>query len=149
MQTSENPVFKGVALVCDDNSMNLMLICEHLRLVGLEVIAAIEGTEGIEKVRKRAQLSAKSANENSDTPPVKQFDIVFMDIHMPGMDGIETASLIRKIDKNIPIVALTTDERFKHPENFEDSGIVDYLGKPYTLHELRHCLMRHLTPVDG
>lgn len=134
MKKMEKPLFKGVVLICDDNNMNLMLLSEHLRQVGLEVIVSPGGHDAVEKVQNRAQLPGGN----------KQFDLVLMDIHMPDMDGIEAAEKIHSIDNRIPIIAVTTDKRFSNPEKFRQNGILDYLGKPFEPQQLWNCLGKYL-----
>jgi len=148
MKEIEKPVFEGIVLVCEDNSMNLMLISEQLKQAGLSVIKAQNRNEGVEKVKKRAQISDEKTHEDSNSKTIKQFDLIFMDIHMPVMDGIEAAEIIHRIDSSIPIIAMTTDRSFENIEKFRDNGIVDYLSKPFKKNELWRCLIRHLTPVN-
>jgi len=142
------PSFKGVVMVCDDNSMNAIVICDQLKRVGLEVIIAQSGNDGVEKVQKRAEEPAENNSGTCGKKNGKQFDLIFMDIHMPDMDGLEASMNIKEIDSNIPIIALTTDEKFENHKAYEKNGIVGYLGKPFKPTELWQCLMRHLTPLD-
>ncbi|MDR2728072.1 MAG: response regulator, partial [Chitinispirillales bacterium] len=93
----EKPAFEGEILLCEDNSMNQQVICEHLARVGLKTVVAVNGKEGVDMVKNRALNGGK------------QFDLIFMDIHMPVMDGLEAADRISEIDAKIPIIALTAD----------------------------------------
>jgi len=147
MKHIEKPFFEGLVLVCDDDNMSLMVICEHLLDLGLVPIIAKDGAEGVEKVQKRAEITAALKNGASREKAAKQFDIILMDIHMPVMNGLEASERINKIESSIPIIALTTDSTYKHRNIYIDSGIVDYLSKPYTPQELWHCLLNHLKPV--
>ena len=144
MKNNEIPVFNGLVLVCDDNNMNLMLICEHLRQVGVKVTVAINGIEAVDMVRKRLHDSAGNTTGSEEKSTNKQFELIFMDIHMPVMNGIEASAIITQMDCNIPIVALTTDERFIDLQEYKEAGIVDYLGKPFQAKELWRCLEKHL-----
>jgi len=157
MTNLERPVFEGVVLVCDDIPMNLMVTCEHLKFVGLKVVVSYNGDDAIEKVRERSILTINDLKREQsgfkddvdDRGIFKQFDLIFMDIYMPGIDGLQAAAKIHEIDSSIPIVAFTTDEKFKYPSSYMNSGIVDYLGKPFTVHELWYCLLKFLVPVNS
>ena len=146
MKELEIPAFDGTVLVCDDNNMNLMLIGEHLKLVGLDVIVALNGSEAVKKVQERAQSSTEKSNDIYNKDIIEQFDLIFMDIHMPVMDGVEAAANIKKINSNIPIIAITTDKKFKEQNDFYQSDFDDFLDKPFKMHELLDCLKKYLPP---
>jgi signal transduction histidine kinase/DNA-binding response OmpR family regulator len=131
----EKPIFEGDVLLCEDNAMNQQVICEHLARVGLKTIVAENGKIGVEMVQNRIQ------NEE------KQFNLIFMDIHMPVMDGLEAASKILSLDTGIPIVAMTANIMSNDREIYRKSGMRDCVGKPFTSQELWHCLMKYLHPV--
>lgn len=79
-------------LVVDDNPINLRVACGMLRLEGYEVRTATNGAEALEAVQR------------------EPFALVFMDCHMPTMDGLEATRRIRALSppvNAIPIVALT------------------------------------------
>jgi len=148
MKKMEKPSFKGVVLVCDDNYMNLVLICDHLKRLGLEVIVATNGKGAVELVSKRSKQYAENGSKNNTKKLKKQFDIIFMDIHMPYMDGLEATALIKEIDSNIPIIAVTTDRKFESADYCKNNGIAGYLGKPFRSQDLWQCLSKHLTQVE-
>jgi len=131
------PTFEGEVLLCEDNAMNQQLACEHLSRVGLKATVAKNGAIGVDFIRKR--------EENNE----KQFDIVFMDIHMPEMDGLEAASKILEINKDIPIVALTANIMESDLERYRNNGMVDCLGKPFTTRKMWDLLLKYLTPIDN
>ncbi|WP_051677174.1 PAS domain S-box protein [Maridesulfovibrio frigidus] len=77
------------------------------------------------------------------------FDIVFMDVQMPIMDGIEATQAIRCGEagdetKNIPIIAMTAYAMSGDREKFIDSGMNDYIAKPVSIHSLKDGLKRVL-----
>jgi signal transduction histidine kinase/DNA-binding response OmpR family regulator len=129
------PVFEGVILVCEDNGMNQRVIREHLERVGFHVVIAENGQEGIDKVLERA-------NQNE-----KPFDLIFMDIHMPVMDGMEAVPAILALGTGTPIVALTANIMTGERERYAALGMEDYLAKPFTSQDLYRCLLKHLKPV--
>jgi len=128
----EKPIFNGEILICEDNGLNQQVICEHLSRVGLKTIVAKNGKEGVDIVTERMQGG------------VKPFDLIFMDIHMPVMDGLEAAAKITELKTKTPIVALTANIMSNDLELYKQSGMRDYLGKPFTSQELWRCLIKHL-----
>ena len=66
---------------------------------------------------------------------------------MPVMDGLESSTKIIKLNTNIPIIALTANIMPNELEVYKNTGIDDFLGKPFTSQELWHCLMKYLKPI--
>jgi diguanylate cyclase (GGDEF)-like protein/PAS domain S-box-containing protein len=132
----KKPIFKGEVLLCEDNIMNQQVISEHLTRVGLKTIVADNGEIGVDLVKNRI--------ENNE----KQFDIIFMDIQMPVMDGLEAASKILELNINVPIIAVTANIMLHDKETYKKSGMEDHIGKPFTSVELWKCLARYL-PVES
>jgi len=129
----EKPNFKGEVLVCEDNSLNQQVICGHLARVGLSTVVAHNGKEGVDIVAQRAK--------SGKTP----FDLIFMDIHMPVMDGLEAASKIAEFKTKTPIVALTANIMSNDLELYKISGMSDCVGKPFTSKELWRCLVKYIS----
>jgi CheY-like chemotaxis protein len=77
----------------------------------------------------------------------KQFDLIFMDIQMPVMDGIEASTELGKMNTGIPIVAMTANIMSGERDIYKASGMPDYLGKPFTSQELWRCILKYLKPV--
>ena len=136
--TIKKPKFEGLVLVCEDNEMNQQVISEHLDRIGLKSVMAENGQIGVAMVRERAKSDAHD----------KQFDLVFMDIHMPVMDGIEASEKIQEIDAKLPIVAMTANIMTHDRELYKASGMEDYVGKPFTSQELWRCLLNYFKPID-
>jgi CheY-like chemotaxis protein len=135
-EKTEKIVFEGEILICEDNIMNQDLICERLVRAGLKTVAAENGKEGVEMVLSRMQ---------SNTKP---FDMIFMDIFMPVMDGLEAATEITKLNTGTPIVAMTSNITSADREKYSAHGMSDSLSKPFTSKELSDCLMKHLKPLS-
>jgi len=131
----EKPTFEGEILLCEDNIMNQQVICEHLSRVGLKTVIADNGQIGLDQVKWR-----KNSGE-------KQFALIFMDIHMPVMDGLEASTKIQALNTGVPIVAMTANIMSNDREIYRNSGMYDCVGKPFTSQELWRCLMKYLTPV--
>jgi CheY-like chemotaxis protein len=99
-------------LVVDDNAVNLNVACGLLKLCKITADTALSGQEAIDKI-----------NQN-------QYDIVFMDHMMPGMDGVEATKIIRKMGVKVTIVALTANAIAGAKEEFLAAGMDDWLTKP-------------------
>nr|AGS54030.1 PAS/PAC sensor hybrid histidine kinase [uncultured bacterium contig00048] len=131
----EKPHFEGEILVCEDNEMNQQVICEHLKRVGLTPVVAVNGQEGVDAVVQRLKSGEKP------------FDLIFMDIHMPVMDGLEASVEIVEMGCRTPIVAMTANIMANDLELYRRNGIADHLGKPFTTQELWRCLLKYIKPV--
>lgn len=132
----EKPNFNGTILVFEDNVINQQLICEHLDRVGIKPILVNNGKEGIELLKERLN--------NGEKP----FDLIFMDFYLPGMNGLEIASLIVKMGITTPIVAFTANAMVNDMELYYANGIKDILVKPFTSQELWRCLLKYLNPKE-
>lgn len=127
----EKPFFQGRVLVCEDNIINQQVIQEHLTKVGLTPVIAPNGKQGVEEVRR-----------NMGKPD--DFVLIFMDIHMPVMDGLEATQKIQALGVKTPIVALTANAMTTDRKKYLTYGMGDYLAKPFKTHELWECLLRHI-----
>jgi len=142
----ERPIFDGEALICEDNPMNQQVIHEHLTRVGLRTVIASNGQEAIDIVRERMEMG-KKPSELTFEKDGKPFDLIFMDIHMPVMDGLEAASKISALGSKMPIIAMTANIMTSDREQYRSIGMHDCVGKPFTSQELWHCLLKYLTPI--
>jgi len=133
-QKIEKPSFESEILLCEDNAMNQHIICKHLERVGIKTVVAGNGKIGVEMVQSRKEKGEK------------QFDLIFMDMRMPVMDGIEATEKILELNTGVPIVALTAEVMSNDMEIYKKSGLSDFLGKPFRSQELWLCLAKYLTP---
>ena len=103
-------------LLVEDNPVNQKMAKIMLTRAGYQVTIAGNGVEAVELY----------ANEG------KRFDLIFMDINMPVMDGLEATCRIREIetDRHIPVVALTANALREFEEKCIHSGMDDFLTKP-------------------
>jgi len=129
------PVFEGEVLLCEDDRMNQELISERFARAGLRTVIAENGKDGVDIVEGRIK---------NGMPP---FALIFMDIHMPVMDGLAAAAEINKLNTGTPIIALTANTTPADREKYSAHGIPYCLGKPFTARNLSDCLMKYLTPV--
>ena len=117
-------------LVVEDNKVNRVLTQRMLLSLGFQSDAAENGLQGVQ---------AHSA---------QPYDIIFMDIQMPVMDGIEASAYLRNREKESPasspvqIIALTADAMTGDRQRCIDSGMTDYLSKPIRRADLAAALDR-------
>ena len=109
-------------LVVDDEKMNQLVIQNMIKLWGAESEIAEDGSDALLKIHK------------------DNYDIILMDLMMPGLNGYQTAEKIRKsgdeIISNIPILALTGSSANASFEKIKESGISDFAAKPFKIEEL-------------
>ncbi|MBR9999796.1 MAG: PAS domain S-box protein [Cyclobacteriaceae bacterium] len=112
----ENPAI----LLVDDNAVNRQVAGEILRKSGCKVDLAEDGKKSIELVTKN------------------QYDLIFMDIQMPEMDGVTATRKIKAmgLEKLPPIVAMTAYSMKEDKERFLQQGLDDYIPKPIRANEL-------------
>ncbi|QFR50224.1 response regulator [Sulfurimonas lithotrophica] len=121
--TDAKPDAKDMSvLVVDDSNVNIILMKSILEEYKISVDTAYDGEEAINKVKN------------------KTYDIVFMDINMPTMGGMDATKIIREFNKNIKIVALTANVIEGDKKRFMDAGMDDYLSKPLVISELERVL---------
>ncbi|BBG65124.1 BarA sensory histidine kinase [Hydrogenimonas sp.] len=124
--------FKAKALVAEDNTINQKLIKRTLEDLGLEVELADNGLEAFEKRRSG------------------DYDIIFMDISMPVMDGVEATHEILDYEEDenvphVPIVALTANALKGDRERFLAEGLDEYTTKPLIREEIVSILKKFLS----
>ena len=121
-----NEAFRGCRiLVAEDNAVNQLVVSAALRKLGCAVELVSNGTEAVEKYR------------NSD------FDIIFMDCQMPGVDGYDATRQIRSEESGpnrVPIIALTAHALSGDRERCLEAGMDDYLTKPLETSKLQAVL---------
>ncbi|UTA46280.1 response regulator [Simiduia sp. 21SJ11W-1] len=120
---------KPSILAVDDNPANLQLVGELLSGLGMDVTLASDGKQAVEIADKQI------------------FDMVFMDLQMPIMDGIEATKIIRSRElgkRRTPIVALTAHAMAEQKSQLLLAGMDDYLSKPVSEAQLAHVINRWL-----
>lgn len=118
-------------LLVEDNPVNQKVASAMLRRMRLSVVLASNGREAIEAVRRSS------------------FDLIFMDVQMPEMDGIETTRRLRQMGIRTPIIALTAHALSGDRERFLEAGMNDYLSKPIRPESLTEVLGQWLPRREG
>ncbi|ODN30093.1 histidine kinase N-terminal 7TM domain-containing protein [Fervidobacterium thailandense] len=123
-------LYKAKVLVVEDYDVNRLLIAEMLKKFGIVPDFALNGAEAVEKVKNT------------------KYDLIFMDVMMPVMDGIEATKEIRKFDHDTPIVALTAHALKSIRDEIFAAGMNEYVVKPTKLEDFERILEKfchHLT----
>jgi CheY-like chemotaxis protein len=103
-------------LIAEDTEMNYLFLVEALRPTEVQIIRAKDGEEALELFNKNDQIN-----------------LILMDINMPKLDGFETTRRIKKIKKDIPIIAQTALNLEDAREKSKEVGCDDYILKPIQL----------------
>ncbi|MBQ8526859.1 MAG: response regulator [Lachnospiraceae bacterium] len=144
---SESPIQSGCSfeapeakvLVVDDNRMNLEVFLGLLKHTQMQIVTAESGKEALALLKRN------------------EFDIIFMDHMMPGMDGIETFEEAKRrwkelpdkmmTPESVPVIILTANAIYGAKEMYLQKGFTDYLSKPIDYHELEEMVVNKL-PKD-
>jgi signal transduction histidine kinase/CheY-like chemotaxis protein len=122
----ERTEFSGNILVAEDAATNQVLIKLLLERLGLQVTIAEDGNQALQKVL------------------AGQFDLIFMDMMMPNMNGYEATKAIRKEGLTIPVIALTANAMKGDDEKCLNAGCDEYLTKPLKQKELLRIIGKYL-----
>jgi signal transduction histidine kinase/ActR/RegA family two-component response regulator len=119
-------------LVVEDNEINQIVASELLRAHGISVSTADTGVEALVRLRSG-----------------ERFDLVFMDVQMPDMDGFEVTRSLRAQPEGaaLKIVAMTAYAMAGDRERCLAAGMDDYIAKPVSPADLEACLRRWLHPT--
>jgi signal transduction histidine kinase/CheY-like chemotaxis protein len=132
------PDFSGRSLsllVAEDNQTNQFVLRCLLERLGLSADFVTDGVAALQACQTR------------------RYDLIFMDIEMPGLDGIETTREIRRQEANggvarVPIVALTADTLSDRNRRAVDAGMDAYMTKPIAIHDLAATIAAQVGPED-
>ena len=116
----------GRVLVAEDNAVNQTIARRMLEKTGLRVDIAENGHEVLTACRDHS------------------YDLIFMDVQMPELDGLEAARRLRLRSYPAPIVALTANATLESRQACIEAGMVDFISKPFRYTGLRAVLQRHL-----
>ena len=125
-------------LVVEDNEFTTNLITEMLNSLGVEVVTASDGHDAILKFERSAK---------------NEFDMIFMDIVMPRLNGNESAATIRMIDREdartIPIIAITALNSETDRQIMRESGMDGFLQKPLSIPAIKEIIEQYSTKNDN
>ena len=126
--------YEGRVLLVDDNEINRLLNAQVLESMSLNVVTAGSGSEAVEWL---------AAHSNG-------VDLVFMDLDLPHIDGLEATRRIREIPglDSLPVIALTAHSSPENRRRSQEVGMLGMLGKPLDLNELRATLGQHLPTIN-
>jgi len=114
-------------LLVEDNITNQEIILGLLENSGISIEIANNGEEAVEKFKE------------------SRYDLIFMDLQMPVMDGYEATKLIRDINKDIPIIALTANAMKEDMQYTKKAGMNEHLNKPIEAEKLYATLLKYLS----
>ena len=122
------PLAGARVLVVEDNELNQQVARELLQMVGMQVEVAADGAAALQRLGGQP------------------FDLVFMDMQMPGMDGLTATAEIRRDPRwaTLPIVAMTANAMAQDRERCLRAGMNDHLSKPIEPPRLWNMLLRWL-----
>lgn len=117
-------------LVVEDNALNRAVAKAFLTRHKIQVTEAFDGLEALALVERL------------------NFDLIFMDIQMPGMDGIEVCTLMRDKGLTTPIIALTANAQQSEKVKCEKAGMDDYLIKPFQEQQILQVLNKFSSSLN-
>jgi PAS domain S-box-containing protein len=118
-------------LLVDDNKMNLLIAAKFLRKWQAEPDEANSGPQAIEMTK---QIN---------------YDLIIMDLQMPGMDGFEATRIIKRTNPQLPIFALTADAMPETHSKAFAAGMCDYLTKPFVPQVLFEKVAKYYVAVES
>lgn len=125
-------------LVAEDNKTNQEVVLRMLKLEEIyDVTVAKDGQEALDMVKA-------SMSPDSQDPP---YNLIFMDVQMPNVDGLQSTRLIREIGYQAPIVALTAFSEESNIKDCLDSGMNYFLSKPIRRPQLKKVLKEYCAPI--
>ncbi len=114
-------------LIVEDNKINQMITKKILTKMNLKCDVVDNGEDAVEKVRNHS------------------YDVVLMDIHMPGISGLEATKQIRQFNKDLTIFALTAVTLEDKMHEFDEAGFNDIISKPFKQEDFEKKLFEELS----
>ena len=124
----QNITFKELKiLLVEDNVYNREIVCEFLRNMDISVDEAENGQKALEMIKS--------------TP----YDMVFMDIQMPVMDGLTAMCILKDKGSTIPVAAFSAHTSIVEQQRSLDAGMIAHLNKPFKFSEVKQLLLKHFS----
>jgi DNA-binding response OmpR family regulator len=117
---------KGAMLVVDDERSIRLAVSRSLESLGMPVQTAVNGEEALEKLR------------------VEEFSLIFLDLKMPGMDGMDVLRKIRETRPRTRVIIITAHGTIESAVDAMKLGAVDFIQKPFSPDEIRTLARRVL-----
>lgn len=124
--TNHSDLSKVRILAAEDNSVNRFVLVKMLKKWNIEPTVVSDGA---------LALAAFEQNE---------FDIIFLDLQMPIMDGLEASRKIREKNREIPIIALTAAVLQENRNEASAAGMNDFIEKPFQSEDLREMIFKYV-----
>lgn len=119
-------------LVVDDNKLNIKVAKRSLESLHVQQEECYSGQECIDKVKAGSK-----------------YDIILMDIMMPGMSGITTLQKLKEIDNfSTPVIAVTADAVAGSDQKYLEAGFTDYISKPFTKEQIKEKIEKVLASKE-
>ena len=119
-------------LIVDDNKLNIVVAKKALEGLVNDIDTVLSGQECLDKINEE-----------------RKYDIILMDIMMPGMNGETVLQELKKIEGfNTPVVAVTADTEYGSKEKYLNEGFVDYVAKPFKKEIIRTILDKYTSDSD-
>ena len=117
----------GKVLIVDDDYVNSLMAKKMIESFGLEAFTAWDGHEAI------------------DMAKTGEYDIILMDLNMPGMDGLQaTLEILENAStRSVPVIAVTADSSSINKGLHTKAGMVDYLLKPFKMDQLKEIIAKY------
>ncbi len=127
----DNDIFEDKAvLIVEDNKINQMITKKILEKKKMVCTVVDNGMDAIKKAQEG------------------DFDVILMDIHMPGISGIEATEKIREFNKKVPIIALTAITIEENLEDFYKAGFNEFIPKPFNAEDFFEKINRVMRGND-
>ena len=126
IQDADATIIGNKVLIVEDNITNQLILLGLLEDYILEIDVANNGKEAVEYFKNN------------------KYELIFMDIQMPIMDGYEATKIIRELDENIPIIALTANAMKDDMQKTIDAGMNEHITKPLNVKELFDTLRKYI-----
>lgn len=125
-ELEQAPDIKGkVILLAEDNQINQTIFCSIVKPTNAIIDVANDGVEAVRAVHNRKP------------------SMIFMDIQMPNMDGVEACAKIKSLHPDIPIIALTANVMSDDVKKYMENGFDSHLAKPINIKELYRKIKKH------
>jgi CheY-like chemotaxis protein len=127
LQEDINLLVNSSILLVEDNKINQEIITGLLEHSGIKIDIAKNGKEGV------------------DLSNTNKYELILMDLQMPIMDGYEATKIIRKRDKDVPIIALTANAMREDVQRTKQAGMNEHLNKPIEVEKLYETLLKYIS----